>query len=561
MNILRRRRLSLIPAFCLLVTACGGAQVESPAGSPSAEESAPDGTPEPTAEAGPEGVLNIALTSLGNEVWNPIVAGDEKHLWDMVGDTLIRQDRESRELIPGLAESWDVSDDGLTWTFILREDVPFHDEWGTVTADDVKFTWSLYLREDAVIPTASAYRAAVDGDMDNFEVVSDTEFRIHSTSPQVTLPLDLADGQFAMHIQSEAYWTEVGEDDVIQHPIGTGPFRFLSHSRGDVVTVEAVPDHWRQTPAFETVNLYVLPDASSRLARVQSGDIDLAPLAISQKPEAEAAGLATVSIPGAALAWVVLGGMFPETPEAYDRDAPWIQADDPEQGRAIREAMTLAIDREAIVDRILLGEGEPAAAPIAYTPGPYAFVNPDWEVPPFDPDEARRLLIEGGYPDGFSLDMPLFPINVESSVDIGEAVATMWEDIGLTVNRQPQDFPTMRGQLNRQTQGMAYVFANFFYDEPLTYLKIVFVPTATLSHLDHPKITEYVALMAEESDTAARMQLAQELGDIIIDERIAIPVASANGLWVTSERIEGWDPLAGHTKLSSVETIQHAGGN
>lgn len=553
-----KSRLAVAFTAMFVLAACGAEGPEVPS-------AAATGASQPAVSSGgtaqqPTGTLTVGVVGLGTEVWTPPTAlNDEKQVMDLVADTLIRVDPETREFVPGLAESWSVSEDGLTWTFTLREDVPFHDDWGTLTAEDVRFTWEMFLDEAAVHPRAAVYRSAIDGDIENFEIVSDYEFRIHTPTPMVTLPAQLIHPQVSMHIVSKEYWESVGEEEAAQHPIGTGPFRFVSHEPGQEVTVEAVENHYRQTPHFQTVVLRIVPDEAGRFAQLQAGDIDMAAIGLPQQPQAEAAGLQLFSIPTVGTSFLALGGMYYDHPN-HDADAPWIQDDNPEQGRAIREALTYAIDRQAIVDQILFGQGQPAPLALSFPPGPFPFNDPDWEIPPFDPERARELLAEGGYPDGFPVEFPIFEQSGRpSSPDIAEAVAGMLEEIGIEVNRYNVEFnPIINDRLiDRTMAGEIYQFTAPFYDEPLSGLLPAYLPTSTLAHLHHPTITDYAEQMSNEPDLEARLELARELGDFIIEERIFIPIAGVNALWAAGQNVGGAQFISGLGALVNVEYITH----
>jgi peptide/nickel transport system substrate-binding protein len=503
--------------------------------------------------------LVVGVETLGGENWSPwLSSGAEDAVMDLVGDSLVTVDPETRELMPGLAESWELSDDNLTWTFRLRPDVPFHDDWGTVTAEDVKFSYEQLIREDSIVPRAGVFSAAVDGDISNFEVVSELEFKIHSPTPMVTLPSHLVNVQDSLTVTSKDYWDEVGEEEAGAHPIGTGPFKYVSQQRNVEVRLEAVDDHWRHTPAYDNLVIKVVPDEGARLAQVRAGDIDLTQVSVGPKEEAEGAGLSIFSVPSIGLSSVMLGGQYPGDDKSYDADAPWIQADNLEAGRAVREALSVALDRDAIVTNLLNGEGAPAAAPIVYVPGDFPFVDPSWEVPPYDPDRARELLAEGGYPDGFALKMPLFPQDGRASaVPIAEAVAAMWEEIGIDVELQPMEFsPTFRQQLiDRTTAGSAYQYTIQFYDEPVDHLAVAYSPTSAVAHMYDPAIEAGIDAMNTEPNRDARMALARALGSQLIEDVRAIPVASVNGTYIASSKVDEWDFVTGTGTLNAVETV------
>jgi len=509
-----------------------------------------------------QGALMIGVRTLGTEVWDEAKAsGAEKEILQMVGDTLLRMDPATRELRPGLVESWQVSSDGRTWTFSLRADIRFHDGWGPLTAEDVKFTWARVISKESVALGAGILREAVNGNMENFEIVNARQFRIRTPSIQIDLPLNLSNGVLqAFTIQSRRYFGAVGEERAVTHPVGTGPFRLASHVRGQQVTLEAVASHWRQTPGFKTVVVRIIREEAAMLAELQSSTLDLAPLSVSLKREAQRAGLHSSSVPSTANAYVVFGGMSPGH-QNYDRNAPWIQAENPAKGRLVREALTLAIARRAIVERILSGEGQPAGAPFSFIPGPFRFNDPNWKVPPYDPARAKRLLAEGGYPSGFTMDMPIYPLAGRPEVeDIAHAVADMYEMIGIRVNRIPMEYrPTFRARLAaRATKGMVFVNANTFYDEPAAFFRVAGAPEATLAFIHDARVSATVKSLSGELDTEKRMALARELGNYIVRERLAAPIASMSGMWIMGKKVGKVQFITSMATLNSVEYITPA---
>src|SRR6202008_4403387 len=120
-----------------------------------------------------------------------------------------------------LAESYSISPDGLTWTFKLRKDVPFHDDWGTVTAEDVKYSWGEWISEDSNHGYSDALSQAGGGDIKNFEGVDDLEFTVTATEPVVTLDVILSDSGNGLQVVPEKYYEQEGAK-ANEHPIGTG---------------------------------------------------------------------------------------------------------------------------------------------------------------------------------------------------------------------------------------------------------------------------------------------------------------------------------------------------
>jgi peptide/nickel transport system substrate-binding protein len=542
-----RRLIAGLLGLALIASACSGGDDDD-------SDASAGGGDGGTSSGEPTGDLVVAVPSLGALNFTPSQANQEAEIiTGMVGDHLVRLDPETRELVPGLAESWELSDDGQTWDFKLRPDIPFQDDWGTVTSEDVKFTWEQYIAEDSAHSIMPAMSQAVDGDIANFEIVSDLEFKLHTTQPIVHLPALLANNLPGMPVWSKKYFDEEGAA-ANEHPIGTGPWKFVSATPGVEVKLEAVPDHWRQTPAFKNLTIKEIPDAAARLAQLQSGAVDIAPLDPELAPEAEGGGdLQIVGVPDIGSAMVVLGGQYTGDPNE-DVDSPWIQADDPEKGLAIRQAMSLAIDREAILDRIMNGEGTLTYGPLVQYSNNPNLVDDSWDLPEFDLDAAKEKLAEGGYPDGFEVNMPIFDQEI-GTLSMGEAVAGMWEDLGLEVNRQPTEQALMRPQFQaKTTDGLAYVFVTPFYAEAALALPNAYMATGNNKQFFDPAIDEAYEKLSAEPDQDARYELTRGLIESLMDNMRAIPMFSINQPYGVGSKVDSWTPTPGLNLISNLET-------
>ena len=325
------------------------------------------------------------------------------------------------------------------------------------------------------------------------------------------------------------------------------------------ITLEAVTNHWRKTPAFKQLIIRSVPDDATKLAQIESGEVDIAPLPLNLKGEATAAKVRTVSIQAIDTSNIYLGGQYPGdplNPQNYDVKSPWIQAANPNQGLAIRQALNVAIDRKSIVDKILLGEAELTTCPTCYAPN-FPYDDPSWQVPAYDPARAKALLAQGGYPNGFSINMPEFsPSGRPETASIGEAVAGMWEAIGLKINRQPMDFqPTFRAfTAVHHTAGMAYAMTLPYYDEPALGLT-GYLPPGAGAHFFDPVLTDAVHRMFAEPDQAKRYVIARELGNELVQSVRAIPIAADNGLVVIGSKIKSWTFVKGLAEIHNMEYL------
>ncbi|MGH2652700.1 MAG: ABC transporter substrate-binding protein, partial [Actinomycetota bacterium] len=171
---------------------------------------------------------------------------------------------------PMLAERWQMSPDARTWTFVLRQGVPFHDGWGDVTAEDVKFSFELLMGKDAIATTTPQWRRLID----RIEVVDRHTVRLHLKAPDPDLLFELSSAR-EVQILSKKHVESVGIDKASQKPVGTGPYQFAEWRRGESMRYRALDKHWRVVPQFkELVYRFVAEDAT-RVAMLRTGEADI----------------------------------------------------------------------------------------------------------------------------------------------------------------------------------------------------------------------------------------------------------------------------------------------
>jgi peptide/nickel transport system substrate-binding protein len=511
-----------------------------------------------TGSGGALNTIQVGTESLDAEQWAPHRAnGYSTDVQFIIGDTLIRTDPKTRALQPGLATAWNVSPDGKVWTFNLRKGTPFQKNYGEMTAEDVKYTWSLFLRDDAIQSRTDTFRSAIDGNMDNFEIVDPYTFRLHAKDPVVTLPSSLHLGVDTMVIHSKKYHDEVGFDKAFNPPIATGSFMMTDHKDGASVTFEAVKDHWRQTPAYQTLMLKIVPEQAARLAQLRSGDLNLATVPLTLIPEAQSADLGVQTIDDCSIANIYFGGMYFDMPDKDDPNSPWIQRGKPEAGRAVRQAMSYAIDRKSIVDNLLLGQGKQAVGPIVYFEG-MPFTDPSWTPDPYDVDKAKQLLAQGGYPNGFDVKVPVYEQSGRpASKDITEAVASWWTDLGLKVERQPMDAtPTWDDHVtDRTTAGYVDQWSQSFVDEPADRFADFTIEHGGADFHDEA-ITKFLPAMSQDLDVNNRMQAARDLGDALRENFTALGLVTTGASYVLNSGVAEWPTIRGTGELRNLEYIK-----
>jgi peptide/nickel transport system substrate-binding protein len=394
---------------------------------------------------------------------------------------------------------------------------------------------------------------AIAGNPDNFEIVDDHTFRLHAEDPIVHLPAVLCTCWPGMTVTSKNYFEQTPTEEANDHPIGSGAFQFVSAKPGVEIQLVANKDYWGTVPQYDRLTLLEIPDGAARLAQVQSGAVDIAQLDSNLLGEAQAANLEIATIEDFGNAFILLGGSYYGTPD-LDADAPWIQADEPEKGQAVREAMSLAIDRQLIIDRLLQGKGTIAMGPLIWYPNE-DLTDPSWEPPAYDPELAKQKLEEGGYPDGFPVEMPIFADDINTDA-IGEAIAGMWEEIGLQVTRDPTEKDLVDPlQENRQTSGLAYVLIAGYTAEPAMALSN-YVSTRP----DDPKLfldtidEGYVAL-SNEPDQDRRFAIARGVIEDIRELYQPLSLFTVGMPFVLGPDVESWEPLPGLNSINGLETV------
>ncbi len=291
-------------------------------------------------------------------------------------DTLTALDAQGK-VIPSLATSWEVSSDGLTWTFHLRHDVKFSNG-RPMTAQDVVYTYTRMLD-----PATGSGQKYLLGSTQSVTASDDYTVQFHLKTPEVALLSHLAVNKAVGIIAKES----VDNGTINTQPIGTGPFMIASYEPGNQVVLKKNPYYWQQgLPYLDEVDLKIIPDESVRQTGLLSGDIDWAisvpPQSLSQLQNAQGV---VVDKTTAGAYWYI-GVNLKHTP-----------LNDPK----VREAINYAINRKDITDAMTFGTGVPTQDPIpsssawAYNYAPYSY----------DPAKAKQLLAEAGYPDGFRMQI------------------------------------------------------------------------------------------------------------------------------------------------------------
>ena len=542
----------------LILAACGS-QVASPA----ATGGSGDGS-----EGGPQGELVTIASSLTGQGQDVITQAalewSQKPWWDDVHDYVIEQDPDGN-LVAGLATEWEASEDGLTWTFTLRDDVIFHNG-DPLTAEDVAWSWDRTIFDPASTHTIIGRAPVVES-----ITAEGNQVIVVTTSPQATLPMWFSeiDGGSAGAVYSKAYYEEVG-DEMWSSPIGTGPYEFVSMEGEESATLTAFVDEERsdwqkeRTPAFKDLTIRAAPDSSTRVALLQTGEADVVPLPISAIEELEAAGAELIEVPAAtqSVMWCMGFSLNPDSP---CNDV------------AVREALSIAIDRQGIADSVFRGFAQPSAS---FMGGEGSHGNPEGlEPPPYDPERAEQLLADAGFDSSNPLqveivvadvpgDMPLMPtmaeaiagnyadIGVEATVRVGEEEANKEALFGFEFNGQEAgDPPTpitmyMRGMDNRY----------YFVDEQATlFTDDSENGSSVWNDEEFPEMSERLRAIQAEFDFDTQGEMMADYHQWMADNWLQVPLLSASAVFGVSDKVGGWDyRVAGKGFVHNQWSIQSA---
>jgi peptide/nickel transport system substrate-binding protein len=443
-------------------------------------------------------------------------------------DALIKP-MPGQALAPSLAESWAVTKDGLTYEFILRKGVTFHNG-DPVTADDVKFSFERYKGVSAA--TLKAYVAAVE--------VADphrVRFRLKKPWPDfMTFYATPATG--AAWIVPKKYVERVGDDGFKKAPVGAGPYRFATFTPGVELVLEAYEAYWRKTPSVKRLVFRSVPDESTRLAMLKRGEADIVYSIRGALAEElrRTPGLTLKPTLGIFVEWISMH-------DQWDPKSPWAD-------RRVRLAANLAIDRKAINEAEYLGFAKIASG-IVPRDFEFAWVPPPY---PYDPARAKQLLAEAGYAGGFDAgeifsDMVYVPI-VEVVVNFFQAVGIRTKLRGLeraSFQKSDQEKKLRLARVGSSAAGNA-----------ATRIEAFVVSTGSRAYGGFPDIDGLYQEQAGELDPKRRAAILKQIQQLLHERVVFAPLVEPALLNGYGRRVaeSGLGLIAGHLYSAPYEDLK-----
>lgn len=559
-----------VMAMALTVAACGGGEEDDPTQTVSpTEESTPDTTStaaatpsasETSEPGGSQGTLAAAISNVyfmnSTPFYCPACSVTSHTGATETLLTIARGDDGELTFEPMLAESWTQSDDGTSYTdFTLREGVMFHDGYGEMTAEDVAFSFN---QANPAINAESVHDTGgtINTIMEEVEVLDERTVRIHwKQFNGSTFPKYLTEFWEGIPIFSKAFFDEVGEEGMLERMVGTGPFKIDSWVQHEGIQMTAVQDHWRQTPYVQNVEIREVPEGFSRVAMLETDEIQIAgDIALKDWPDLLDKGMQAApelmpsdsSFTFAGNYWAREVDGQPLDPNAAPgdllfqpelADEPWIgnpfeegcdwddimgnptpqnaPCESMENARLVREALAMAIDRDALVTVLTQELGKVSWAPGIAADSP---VHKDsWQIP-YDADQAREILAEAGYADGgFEVSWWGGP-EVGTEDTIHEAICAMWNSqLNVTCTIDQQNYSSFRPTLVQRTN-TKLLFAGGSVSEPAIWPRDLEATTLTRPGgynrgIEIPVYRETFVQMSNTTDMAELESLVTNMMD------------------------------------------------
>jgi peptide/nickel transport system substrate-binding protein len=435
-------------------------------------------------------------------------------------------------MTPGLAESWKVSPDFRVYDFVLRKNVKFHNG-DTMTAEDVKFSFERYRGTAAKALKDRVAAIETPGPLH-------VRFRLKDPWPDFLLFYTAASG--AGWIVPKKYVEKVGDEGFKKAPVGAGPYKYVSFTPGVELVMEAFEQYWRKTPKVKRIVFKVIPDETTRLAALKRGEVDIVYSVRGELAEElqRTQGLTLKPTVIQAPQWVAML-------DQWDPKSPW-------HDRRVRLAANLAIDRKTINQAITLGHSRLTYSVI---PSTFEFY---WKPPayPFDRAQAKKLMAEAGYPNGF--DAGEYYMDV-AYANVQEAIAADLGQIGIkTAMRSMERAAFFAAYTGKKFKNISYTASGAF-GNAATRLETFVVKDGAYVYGSYPDIDALFKDQAAELDRKKREALLHKIQQLMHEKAMHIPVWELAFINGHGPRIQesGLGLIPGHAYSAPYEDVSLKG--
>ena len=569
-----------VMAFTLVfAVACGSAApaeeaqpadtsaAQQPVVQPPAASAAPTAAPEAMAEPTQAmkvnpGKLTIMVGDLANERFDIAMVGGSPggaNYGRILHGFLISMTPET-EMIPGIAEDWELSADGLTTTFTIREGVKFQDG-SDLTPEDVLWTLQNSFGPGAhEVHPADSTAAAISRLMDTIELSEANQVSVRTQKPFAAFSgniSEISDKWYGMMPARDGLYNDEGAEAYDLNPVAAGAMSLTEHVRASVMKFERFDDFYYQ-PAngfsedkrvnFRSLDLFLVPEEATRVAALRSGEADIVPASLAVKGQIEGGGGRLIFGQEGVYVYAKMLGCFDPQYPCHDKQ--------------VRQALDYAIDKELLRDTLYGEEVFQVKGWTNVTPNTFGY-TPAIDPWPFDPDKARQLLADAGYPggEGFGqLIVNTWPsTGMPYQVETAQLVADKWQrELGLDVEVRVSDSTGTKkrqaaGELDGQilwreneARKNATIATNSAYGDPDRKIN--------RTHAD-PDIFSVAQAALKVLDSEEREQTYKELYVRLREETYEFGVGYANIPWGVGPRVETWEPYPFSLWISAIHTI------
>jgi peptide/nickel transport system substrate-binding protein len=544
---------SSLLALSMVLAGCGGSQeTQQSANNQQTQQPAP--AAEQPSQKGPK---QLIVGRGGDSVGlDPITVtdGESFKVTENIFDTLVSYKEENTEVVPGLAESWEVSPDGLTYTFKLRQGVKFHDG-SDFNAEAVKFNFDRWMDKNNPLHSKEGYEYYNDmfggylGDethvIKSVDVVDPYTVKFTLNRPLAPFIQNLGMSCFA--IASPKALKEMGPEKFNENPVGTGPFVFKEWKRNDTITLEKNPNYWQPgLPKLDKLVFKVIPENTARLTALTSGEIDLMDGLNPDDAQTvkDNKDLQLILRPSMNIGYV--GFNVEKKP-----------LDNPK----VREAIAYAINKPAIIEAFFAGLGEPAVN--AMPPSIWGW-NGDIKDREFNLDKAKQLLAEAGYPNGFKIKFWAMPVPrpyMPDGVKIAEAIQQDLKKIGVEAEIVTMEWATYLDKTKKGEQEMFMLGWTGDNGDPDNFLATLFDKNNIGGNNRSRWANEeaHQLLMKAQSATSKeeRTELYKKVQEIMFKEVPVVPLAHSTPALAAKANVINYKPHPkGSESLEKVDIQQ-----
>lgn len=444
-----------------------------------------------------------------------VLDGESAKVCDMIFDTLVHYKEDTTNIVPALAEMWDTSADGLTWTFYLRQGVTFH--------DGSPF--------NANVAAYSLNRPNAQSDSVFTEIIShiiaigEFTLEIQLFAPYAPFLTSIASTENS--IVSQAAVMRYGSD-FENNPVGTGPFKFVQWDRNDQIVLQASETHWAGKPAIDKLVFRSIPDNTERYMELQAGNLH-----VMEFPNPDVLS----EIRSDPMLDLLMQPSLNVGYLAMNMEKP------PFDNLKVRLAINHAFNKAEIIEELYQGTGIPAKNPIPPTLWSY---DDSIEAYPYDPEYAKQLLAEAGYPDGFETTLWALPIPrpyIPNGQALAEILQTQLRDIGIEATIVTHDWRTYIAKTERGEHDMAMLgwSASADPDNFLYYLlskNTAVKPALNIAFYRSDEMQDVLDRARTSTDRNERIELYKEAQAIFHRDVPWVPLAHAQRLLAINKQVQ-----------------------